>query len=561
LEGFIEKDGSGDYCLKTVADFKQYRIQSGIEFPVLGDYCTYKLRVDSEYQVLSCEARFNESNISVDHILRDEKKRKSFKSTKVNQEFFAEIGSTYGADSRRKYEQQHYLNMNGFHNKEVHTAMCLFEVGFCSKQIKYVVRSRSCSTFGLPNVFWKNYDKYTSFSQFVDSFRGNHVKLKTVLRTCILSNPPLFLRVHTRPLIFRSLGDIDMRFFESFTSSSFHHSVYLPREFEYAKAAFFTEEQLSELQTQNIMCEESGNFVATTTLLTCIATVKQLCTDKKLQLKNSDTVLQLNSNFRKAHVSYIDKKEIKAIHILVGGEILFQVEGDCSKAYDVQRSDLKSSKRDIFIHNVNCMSSQELAYVFYFVSSNMRARAMFFVTSNDSYETKAWNTLRNIADIPKVNIDAGETIASHIVHVQSLKEVTFTGICLTDMPLDLDDSVQFFKRGDCVYSLQHAIFGRVYKVACGLVTFSGHDYKVPASACLKAHEENGFHLVPSTCETRVKISEALGLVMTDGNRIRLLRKKMLMMSDDVSEMTYVLRNEDAVAKVLSADKEFVALFK
>ena len=49
--------------------------------------------------------------------------------------------------------------------------------------------------------------------------------------------------------------------------------------------------------------------------------------------------------------------------------------------------------------------------------------------------------------------------------------------------------------------------------------------------------------------------------MTDGNRIRLLRKKMLMMSDDVSEMTYVLRNEDAVAKVLSADKEFVALFK
>jgi hypothetical protein len=130
------------------------------------------------------------------------------------------------------------------------------------------------------------------------------------------------------------------------------------------------------------------------------------------------------------------------------------------------------------------------------------------------------------------------------------------------MPLKLDDSAQFFKRGDCVYLLPHALFGRVYKVACGLVTFSGHDYKIPASACLKAHEENGFYLVPSTCETRVKISEALGLVMTDATRVRLLRKKMLMMSDDVSEVTYVLRgDEDAVAKVVSADKEFVALFQ
>jgi hypothetical protein len=145
LECFIEKDVSGDYCLKTSTDFRQYIIKSDIEFPVLGDYCLYKFRVDAEYQVLSCEARFNESNISVDHMLRDKNKKKNFKSTKVNQDFFTEIGSSYGADARRKYELQHYVNMNGFNGKEVHTAICLFEAGFCSKQIKYVLRSRSCA--------------------------------------------------------------------------------------------------------------------------------------------------------------------------------------------------------------------------------------------------------------------------------------------------------------------------------------------------------------------------------------------------------------------------------
>jgi hypothetical protein len=170
-------------------------------------------------------------------------------------------------------------------------------------------QANSLPTFGLPNQFWKNYDKYKSFFDFLASFRGNHAKFKTVLKSCILSNPELLLRINSRPLIFRCLGDIDVNFFESYASTSVPNAIYLPQQFEYARAGFFTADQLTALQKTKIMCEETGNFVVTTTLLTCIATIKQLCANRKAYSRFSDYVVQLKTNFRKANVSYSDNKK------------------------------------------------------------------------------------------------------------------------------------------------------------------------------------------------------------------------------------------------------------
>ena len=121
-----------------------------------------------------------------------------------------------------------------------------------------------------------------------------------------------------------------------------------------------------------------------------------------------------------------------------------------------------------------------------------------------------------------------------------------------------EEAAPFFERGECVYSLQYAIFGRVYKVSNGLITFAGHDFKVPTSACLKAQREDDIYLVPASCETRVKLSEPLGLIVTDEKRIRRLRKKIFMMSDDVGEVTHVLRS---TAVKPTVDREFLLLFK
>ena len=542
----------------------QFRIKSDIDFPVYGDYCRYKLRVDAEYNVLGCAAAFNEHNLSVDHILKDEKKRKSFKSTKVNQNFFAEVGRSYGPESKKNLEMQHYGKLNGFDSGEAIISLCLFEVGFCGKQIKAALRMKhqanSLPTFGLPNEFWKNYDKYQSFFDFLASFRGNHAKFKTVLKSCIVSNPELFLRINSRPLIFRCLGDIDVNFFESYASTSLPNAIYLPQQFEYARAGFFTADQLTALQKTKIMCEETGNFVVTTTLLTCIATIQQLCANKKAYSRFSDYVVQLKTNFRKANVSYSDNKRIHAVHVLAGGEVYFEVQGESTKAYDIQRSDLRCAKHDVYIHNINCVSSQELAYILYYASNNISINTMWLVLSNDPHETKAWNTLRNIVDIPNQNDDDAQEVQLKVTHVQSVKDVGFAGICLTDIPLKTHDeeAAPFFERGECVYSLQYAIFGRVYKVSNGLITFAGHDFKVPTSACLKAQREDDIYLVPASCETRVKLSEPLGLIVTDEKRIRRLRKKMFMMSDDVGEVTHVLRSTAAKPTV---DREFLLLFK
>ena len=116
------------------------------------------------------------------------------------------------------------------------------------------------------------------------------------------------------------------------------------------------------------MCEETGNFVVTTTLLTCIATIKQLCATQKAYSRFSDYVVQLKTNFRKANVSYSDNKRIHAVHVLAGGEVYFEVQGESTKAYDIQRSDLRCAKHDVYIHNVNCVSSQELAYILYYIA-------------------------------------------------------------------------------------------------------------------------------------------------------------------------------------------------
>ena len=76
---------------------------------------------------------------------------------------------------------------------------------------------------------------------------------------------------------------------------------------------------------------------------------------------------------------------------------------------------------------------------------------MWLVLSNDPHETKAWNTLRNIVDIPNQNDDDAQEVQLKVTHVQSVKDVGFAGICLTDIPLKTHDeeAAPFFERGEC----------------------------------------------------------------------------------------------------------------
>ena len=60
----------------------------------------------------------------------------------MNPKFFAEVGRSYGPESKKNLEVQHYGKLNGFDSGEAIISLCLFEVRFCGKQIKAALRMK-----------------------------------------------------------------------------------------------------------------------------------------------------------------------------------------------------------------------------------------------------------------------------------------------------------------------------------------------------------------------------------------------------------------------------------
>lgn len=552
---------------------EQKRIKSEIDFPIRGDYCRYQLRVDADDEVIGCHgATFIDSHVSAEHVLRNEKKRKNVKSVRVNAELFSEIARLYGDQVRARCEEEHYSNMNGFELKEVPLCLCLFEMGFCARNIRSVLRRKNTnnclSSFGLPNEVWKAYDAYASIFEFIDSFRGKLSHFKTVMKNCVMLNPERFLHSNSRPLIFRSLGELNVAFFEQYTSCSFSCSLALPAQFEYSRKDFFTEDQLVAMKSVRIVSEEVTDFVVATDLLACIATVCSLRDSAKLSVRYSNSVLHLDKNMRKFEVSFSDRKSIRALHMLACGEMYFEVgDEDEEETYDAQRRTLGRKKCDVYLHNANCLGSKELAYMLYHASQSILLGTMHIVLSNGGFVSKAWHAIESIAR-PSGAVSscekpgAGWRLGELVRHVEHLREVDAEGICLTDVSLPAVET-RFLEKGDCVFSSHHAVFGRVCRVSAGWVTLFGDDLKLPVASVTKAPTIENTSFVPVSCESRNKLSERLILAVCDESVVSRMSTKMSAMTAEPHRVVFRLRQSLKTSTFDDSDEsvEFVSRFR
>ena len=505
---------------------------------------------------------FLEHHIIPEYLTRNETKRKNIQSDKVGKKFFNEIGKAYGKETQYKYESQHDVKLNGFFLNEVGVCLVLFEMGFCAKQIRSTLRyhynNHVFGSFGLASP-WENFDKYKTLNEFILSFRGNCGRLKQVLKKCVMLNPETFLFVDSRPFIFRHLGNVDQDIYQHYCGYESKMHEIISDTFEYANGSFFNEQELAPLIRSKIVTTEIQQHVTSMTLLTCVGTVKNMRNKKRLRITYSNDIVKLRKDMRKMHVSFSDKKQIIALHILASGECFLQIRGESQRTYEQQKRLLKNQKCDLILHNVNCISSKVFAFMILFAKKTINVQNLELILSNDekTNSSYAWNILRAAIQLDQ-NPGAEHESAVAAQEIFDLDSIT-TGeeeyICLTDTPIKLRTKKQKLNVGDIVFSTPNAVFGRVKKISSNVIELCNNDVKFFASDFVVAEKNKGLFLVPAMCETATKISETVCVVAsTKAIASRMSQKMLHMVAEPVSMFIF---KQTVVTPALQISNDFV----
>lgn len=532
---------------------------------MLGDYCKYSLKLGDNNELMGCTTTFLEHHVTPEYLTRHEKKRKNISSDKVGKKFFNDVGKAYGKETQCAYEKQHEINLNGFFLNELAACLVLFEMGFCAKRIRMTMRyhhnNTVLSSFGLASR-WEEFDRYNTLNDFVLSFRGNCGRLKQVLKKCVMTDAESFFYVESRPYVFRHLGDVDHDMFRHYCGYECKTQEEVSDTFEYGKENFFNVDQLAPLIRSKIVTTEIRRHVTSMTLLTCVGTVKNMKSKKRLKISYSEDIVKLRKDMRKMHVSFSDKKKIVALHILASGECFFQINGESQKTYDQQKRLLKHQKCDLFLHNVNCVSSKVFAFMIHFAKKTINVQNLQLVLSNDetTNSSTAWNIIRRVIELDVSPSHEHEPVvaAQEIFELKSITTGKENYICLIDAPVKPRAQKRRINVGDVAYSTTNAVFGRVKKIANGVIELVDNDVKFFVANFVAAEKIEGLILVPAACESATKVSETVcAVAATKDAAARMSRKLSHMAAEPVLMFIHKLTNTPNV----EVSNDFIKLLK
>ena len=532
---------------------------------MLGDYCKYSLKLGDNNELMGCTTTFLEHHVTPEYLTRHEKKRKNISNDKVCKKFFNDVGKAYGKETQCVLEKQHDTNLNGFFLNELGACLVLFEMGFCAKRIRMTMRyhhnNTVLSSFGLASQ-WEEFDRYKTLNEFVLSFRGNCGRLKQVLRKCVMSDAESFFFVESRPYVFRHLGDVDHDMYKHFSGYECNTHEEVSETFEYGNKNFFNVEKLAPFIRSKIITTEIQRHVTSMTLLTCVGTVKNMKNKKRLKISYSEDVVKLRKDMRKMHISFSDRKKITALHILASGECFFQINGESQRTYDQQKRLLKHQKCDLFLHNVNCVSSKVFAFMIHFAKKTINVQNLQLVLSNDekTNSSMAWNIIREVIELDLKQSQEHDPVvaAQEIFELESITTSKENHICLVDAPIKERAQKRRINVGDVAYSTANAVFGRVKKIANGVVELVDNDVKFFIADFVAAEKIEGLAIVPAACESATKVSETVcAVASTKDVAARMSRKLSHMTSEPVSMFIH----KQTTTPTIKISQDFVRLLK